>query len=92
MFDQLQLLHFSIGGRISVYQGNDSKPFMSAFDPNPIPIEYISFAAHQRDQMEFLYNCAADQNSAPPTLLESSDDIPLAEVDLSGMYRFCACQ
>lgn len=38
-----------VTGYINVYNGSNLKPFITAFDPKPIPVKYISFVGHEQE-------------------------------------------
>lgn len=50
-------------GHIRVFTDDKDEPLISAFDPNPLPVKYLSFASYQSASVEFLYNCASDKTS-----------------------------
>lgn len=51
-----------------MYTGEEPALLITAFDANPIPVKYVSFASHENTQVEFLYNCGLDQNTKPPNM------------------------
>lgn len=75
-------------GYINVYLNDKPEPFISAYDPSPVQVKYVSFASFQLSQVEFLYNCVSDKSgnveavqttSPPPT-----DDNDLSQAPLDG--------
>lgn len=85
------LFTHAAAGYINVYSGDEPKPFISAFDPKPIPVKYISFAGHDKVlQVEFLYNCSSTSEVstmvAPPTVTTENSISSLTDVDISGKY------
>lgn len=69
-------------GHINLYLNNKPEPVISAYDPNPLQVKYVSFASHQSSQVEFLYNCASDKSGNPATVRTTSAP-PTDDTDLS---------
>lgn len=80
-----------------MYNGSEPKPFVSAFDPKPIPVKYISFAGPDRElQVEFLYNCSSLSKvpttvGPSPTIATGNSASSLADADISGEYVYTVC-
>lgn len=54
---------FSLDGHINVLTDNKAEPLLSAYDPNPLPVKYISFASFEYANVEYLYNCVSDKTA-----------------------------
>lgn len=64
-------------GHIRVFTDDKDEPLITAFDPNPLEVKYLSFASHGGADVEYLYNCVSDKTSvlsgnAIPKLVEES--------------------
>lgn len=80
-------------GHINLYLNNKPEPVISAYDPNPLQVKYVSFASHQSSQVEFLYNCASDKSGNPATVRTTSapptDDTDLSKATVDSECTFC---
>ena len=81
------ILEITTTGHINVYLNDDKKPFLSAYDPNPIQFKYLAFASYENSQVEFLYNCASEtglEKSNAITKVSAGDSTNLSEAPLDG--------
>lgn len=73
-----------------MFTDNNAEPLLSAYDPNPLPIKYISFSGFEYSTTEYLYNCASDKtavlsaNSIPKKPAQQIDPSDLQTVPLEG--------
>lgn len=67
-------------GYIRVFLNNNSEPFISTFDPNPLPVKYVSFRSHEDYDLEYFYNCPSLKDDLLPP---STDAPPVEDGDLS---------
>lgn len=97
LYQAIQHTRSIAAGYINVYNGSESKPFISAFDPKPIPVKYISFAGHDTDTgVEFLYNCSSTSEilattTEPPTVSTENSASSLTDADISGKHLSAPC-
>lgn len=40
---------------------------ITAYDPNPLPVKYMSFASYEGATVEYLYNCVSDKTAVAPS-------------------------
>lgn len=53
--------HFSDGEiRLSVEQNKQFRTLVYARDPTPTPVNYISFASYNNENLSFLFQCATN--------------------------------
>lgn len=50
-------------GHIRVFTDDKDSPLISAYDPNPLKVKYLSFASFQGASVEYLYNCESDKTA-----------------------------
>lgn len=64
-------------------------PLIAAFDLKPLQVKYFSFRSHERDILEYFYNCPSlkDDILSPPTAATpaADDDEDLSNAPLNGM-------
>jgi len=87
------LVEIKNNGYINVYLNNKAEPFISAYDPDPVHVKYVSFASFQTSQVEFLYNCVSDKSVSPAPIEATSaspaDDSDLSEAPLDVLVNKC---
>lgn len=74
--------HISIyplaGGDIKIYRKDGLRAFQltaEANDPDPLPVEYISFGSYQTNRVQFYFNCSF--SFATPDSVSTATDHPL---------------
>lgn len=82
------LVEVANNGYLNVYLNNKPEPVISAYDPTPLQVKYVSFASYQFSQVEFLYNCVSDKSGNPAAVRSTSapptDDTDLSKTPLDG--------
>lgn len=77
------LENFYIGGDIRIFRKEDTHPFKlmaEANDPDPIPVEYISFGSWGTNLVKFYFNCSF--SFATPDAVYDTTDHPLLARDV----------
>jgi len=89
------VIEVSKDGHINVFTDNNVEPLLSAYDPNPLPVKYISFASFEYANVEYLYNCVSDKsavlsaNSIPKKPAQPSDPSDLQTVPIEDLVHKC---
>lgn len=84
------------GGDIKIYRKEGLHSFeltAEANDPNPLPVEFISFGSYQTNRVQFYFNCSF--SFATPDSVSTSIDHPLLakeDVPPSVDLRNCKCK
>lgn len=82
------------GGDIKIFRKESLHAFQliaEAFDPNPIPVEYIAFGSYQSNPVQFYFNCSF--SFATPDTVSANKDHPLLKNDVPAALdlRNCKC-
>lgn len=82
------------GGDIKIFRKEDLQSFKliaEASDPNPIPVEYISFGSYNANLVKFYFNCSF--SFATPDTISTATDHPLLARDVTSTIdlRNCNC-
>lgn len=89
----IYLIQITTRGDIKIYRKDGLQAFelvAEANDPNPIPVEFISFGSYQTNRVQFFFNCSF--SFATPDSVSSATDHPLlakADVPPSVDLRNC---
>lgn len=86
------MIFFVTGGDIKVFrkEGLDSfKLIAEANDPEPIPIEYISFGSWNTNLVKFYFNCSF--SFAKPDAVSATTDHPLLANDVPSTIDLRNC-
>lgn len=95
MFSFRYILHWADeGGDIKIFRKEDLQSFKliaEATDPNPIPVEYISFGSYNANLVKFYFNCSFSFST--PDTISTATDHPLLARDVTSTIdlRNCNC-
>lgn len=81
-----------IGGDIRIFRKEDTHSFKlmaEAYDPDPIPVEYISFGSYDHNLVKFQFNCSF--SFATPDAVYDTTDHPLLARDVPASIDLRNC-
>ncbi|KAJ6636133.1 hypothetical protein Bhyg_14720 [Pseudolycoriella hygida] len=76
-------------GYINVYMDSQTEPIISAFDPEPLRVNYISFSSKEEEKTEYFYNCPSTLSDVLTPIKENSTDGNLENVPLNVLMENC---